>query len=98
MKFNTEEYAKIIECYFTNRKSATLAARAFNTWKRCNNIQCPNASRDDVRRTVHKLKHKGKTNACYKGNVGCLRSALNAYNSLLVFAHMTEPAEDETLT
>lgn len=62
MKFNTLECAKQIEFYYSLGRSNIAAVRSFNTWRLANNIPCPLATVNDVRRVVKKFSEKGTVN------------------------------------
>ena len=95
MKFTTDQYVSQIEFYYSNKKSPTLAARAFNTHCRNNNIRCPPAKQTDITRTVKKFTKKGTINRYYVSS-GRSTSVLTDDNCIAVFGQMTDSRDRGT--
>ena len=91
MKFNTNECVKLVEFYYCGGKSIISAVRGFNTWRRVNNIRCPVATINDVRRIVRKFTTNGTVNANYKGRCGRPNSVVNEDNAFFVLGIMSQP-------
>ena len=91
MKFDHVQSAKQIEFYFSLGNSATAAARAFNTWRQANNVDCPIVKEYEVRRAVKKFRRTGNVNRDNKGNSGRPNTAVNEEKAFDVFTYMTDP-------